>query len=171
MHIYVYVYTFTYMCIYMYKYIYSIYAYMFIYIYTCIYICIYMYIHIYLYKYIHLHIYTYIHMYIHTQMYICLTSVWLYRVIFSERKYVDAKRPQTRRICPSAQDPKGKSRAGEVLLVYVAYVCLWKLINLNSHDAKGKGCSRVASVSRIDKVIGLFCKSDKVIGLFCKRAL
>ena len=85
--------------------------------------------------YIHTYIYIYIHIYIHTSVYICTCYISVYVHI-----YVHAHTPTL--TPPSKQIPV----LTPMNLIVEVPSCMHAMIY------------RVATVSRIDKIIGLFCK-------------
>jgi len=119
--------------IYIYTYIFIC---IYIYIYTCTYI--YIYIHIYMYKQIYTSKYIYMYIYIHIYIYICI-YVWPL---------------STHMVCVLR----------EVYVVCVCFLCVLGLLWV-CHGVRGSATSclapfyyGVAMVSRLLKIIGLFCR-------------
>ena len=125
--------------------------------YMCFYICIFMYVYIYMY----IHIYTYIHIctniHICIYIYICIIFICTYMYIYIHTHTYIHTHPYVYRDVVFLLH-------GTIAVLYFSQTKTKPQTETNfRHRTHRKRCGTVygvASVSRIDSIIGLFCKRD-----------
>jgi len=183
-YIYTFIYIYVYICIYLYVYIY-IYIYIYVYIYICmqVYLCIRMYLYIHTYT---LYICTYTRAYIHLyNMYVCVcidtcvcigidtvrVYTLLYRYIYT-LAIVHTHLNIHQYLCVRTWTHRLPDQLTNCDKKEVAH--WWQETHSIFHYCQMT--YRAATISRLLKITGLFCRISsllllKIIGLFCKRAL